>query len=73
MDRDNWRCGECGKAGKLEVHHVRPVYKAPELELSFDNVVTLCRNCHLAHTRKDKQQVSPQRQAWRELVEALFP
>ena len=73
LGRDGWRCKECHRAGRLEVHHLIPVHRAPERELDPSNVVVLCRTCHLGHTRKERQQVSSQRQAWRELVEALLP
>ena len=46
LDRDNWRCRECGKAGRLEVHHVQALEHGGEpYELS--NTRTLCREHHL--------------------------
>ena len=27
LERAGWRCERCGKAGRLEVHHVRPLHK----------------------------------------------
>lgn len=48
------RCSVCGSTKKLEVHHVRPFFLAPELELDPTNLITLCEsgrfgiNCHLA-------------------------
>jgi len=42
------RCAACGKDTKLEVHHIKPVHKYPELELDPENLVTLCADpCHL--------------------------
>ena len=40
-DRDRWRCRKCGKAGRLEVHHLdhNPLNDAP------DNLVTWCVSC----------------------------
>lgn len=43
-------CECCGGKKKLEVHHKKPVWLFPELELDFKNLKTLCeqRGCHLA-------------------------
>lgn len=42
-------CGISGPDAELNVHHVKPVSKYPELELDPDNLITLCtrHNCHL--------------------------
>lgn len=46
-------CEMCGGSEKLEVHHIRPFHLHPDLELSPDNLITLCEadrdgaNCHL--------------------------
>ena len=41
-------CAACGKTSKLEVHHIKPVHKFPELELDPDNLITLCADpCHI--------------------------
>ena len=42
-------CNVCGNKKRLEVHHIIPVHLAPELELDFNNLITLCRpkRCHL--------------------------
>ena|ERR1044071_5590438 len=49
--RGHPECAACGGRELLEVHHVRPFHLFPELELSEDNLVTLCEgkahNCHL--------------------------
>lgn len=41
-------CQWCGKDDikKLEVHHIRPFHKEPDLELDQANLITLCRFCH---------------------------
>lgn len=41
------RCRACGGVTDLNVHHVRPFHLYPELELDPENLVTLCRYCHL--------------------------
>lgn len=44
-------CAVCGGTEKLQVHHRHPFHLHPELELSEDNLITLCEapghNCHL--------------------------
>jgi len=37
-------CRVCGATTKLEVHHVEPFHKRPDLELDPKNLVTLCGN-----------------------------
>lgn len=43
-------CAACGTHKALTVHHIKPVYQFPELELDPDNLICLCefpaRNCH---------------------------
>ena len=48
LERDGYRCtnAECGRAGKLEVHHITPLYK-DGLPFALDNLTTMCRECHL--------------------------
>ena len=44
-------CAACGRKKKLEVHHIIPFKKAPELELDQKNLITLCSHateCHLS-------------------------
>ncbi len=46
--RDSYCCRLCGKrGGRLSIHHVLPVWARPELVCDPDNMVTLCRSCHL--------------------------
>jgi thymidylate synthase (FAD) len=46
--RDNYCCRLCGKrGGKLSIHHILPVWARPELVCDPENMVTLCRSCHL--------------------------
>ena len=40
------RCGTCGKAGALEVHHVKELAHGGTNDLS--NLQVLCRDCHIA-------------------------
>jgi 5-methylcytosine-specific restriction protein A len=47
---NNPRCAACNGQTRLNVHHVQPFHLRPELELDFDNLITLCMGpveCHL--------------------------
>ena len=69
LDRDGWRCRDCGKAGKLEVHHVKPVRDGGARLPPLSDVVSLCLSCHrLRHPRRPESEL---RRRWRELVEAI--
>jgi len=46
MDR-NPECAVCSRKKGLEAHHVIPFHLAPDLELSDENLLALCRRCHL--------------------------
>ena len=73
LDRDGWRCSECGRAGKLEVHHVVPVRDGGERLPPLSGLRTLCRTCHLGkHPRRRQRPESERRRRWRELVDALI-
>jgi len=59
--RHGWLCEDCLKRGIYkpgkEVHHVEELtplnINRPEVTLSFDNLVLLCKECHKA--RHDKR------------------
>ena len=68
FERDGWRCRACGRPGRLEAHHVRPLERGGD---PYDraNVETLCRGCHIdRHRRK----LTPGEAAWRDLVVDLL-
>ena len=64
LDRDLWRCQGCGKAGRLEVHHVTPL-EAGGSEFDLDNLTTLCIGCHI---RVHQVEPSPEVQAWQDFT-----
>src|SRR3990167_4541452 len=39
-------CALCGNKGKI-VHHIFPVWKFPEKEMLWENLITGCAFCHL--------------------------
>ena len=45
--KENPKCEVCGAKRGLEVHHILPFHIAPERELDFANLATLCKTCHL--------------------------
>lgn len=40
-------CQVCGTREHVEAHHVQPFHLRPDLELSLDNLLTLCPTHHL--------------------------
>ncbi|MYC99465.1 MAG: HNH endonuclease [Gammaproteobacteria bacterium] len=67
LDRDGWRCVKCGRAGRLEVDHIRPLHRGGSD--SLDNLRSLCRGCHVERHRPAP---SPSVAAWRRLVRGLM-
>ena len=73
FERDGWRCVECGKAGRLECDHRVPLEQGGD-PWDPDNLQTLCRDCHIAKTRREAAEAGrtiPGREAWRVLVEQI--
>ena len=72
FERDGHRCVQCGKAGLLELDHVRPVEKGGH-PWSEANLQTLCRGCHIAKTHVEAERhPSPERDEWTARVNALI-
>ena len=65
LDRDGWRCQTCGKAGRLEVDHIRPLQHEGEL-FDLANLATLCVSCHWLKTSAEMgyRQPGPEQVAW---------
>jgi 5-methylcytosine-specific restriction endonuclease McrA len=40
-------CEACSSREKLEVHHIEPFHLFPDKELDKNNLITLCKSCHL--------------------------
>ena len=72
--RDGYRCRACGKSGRLECDHVRPIHRggAPWEQR---NLQALCRGCHIEKSRGEnvrrKTRTDPARAAWRKLVSEI--
>jgi 5-methylcytosine-specific restriction endonuclease McrA len=44
LERDGWRCQNCGTAEGLQVHHIRS--RSLLGDDIGDNLITLCARCH---------------------------
>jgi 5-methylcytosine-specific restriction endonuclease McrA len=45
LQRDGWRCQSCGSLKNLQVH--RREFRSQSGDDSEQNLITLCRDCHL--------------------------
>ena len=54
FERDDWRCVECGKIGRLECDHIREITKAKDW-FDENNLQTLCRSCHIVKSRSERK------------------
>ena len=45
LDKANWRCRKCGKAGRMELDHIQPVAHGGKW-WTESNLMVLCRECH---------------------------
>lgn len=71
FERDGWRCVTCGRPGRLECDHVRPLERFPEQDpYAMAGLQTLCRGCHLRKTARENRRESPAVAAWRRLIDA---
>lgn len=67
LDAAGYRCQDCGRAGRLECHHVQPVHLGGSL-YDLDNVRPLCRDCHL---KIHAVELDPDVQAWDDYLEQM--
>lgn len=75
LDRDGYACRSCGRRGRLEVDHIRPVRTHPAGAFNLGNLQSLCASCHARKARLECgfPDLSPARRAWRDLLAALIP
>ena len=52
FDRDGRRCQQCGRAGRLEAHHVVELGHGGTNDQN--NLLTLCRACHIDGHRRER-------------------
>ena len=55
--RDDYTCQICGLRDMeiMEVDHIKPQSTFPELKNDFENLLTLCPNCHRRKTLRDRK------------------
>ena len=62
-----WKCANCGRSGRLELHHVHPLAEGGTNEPY--NLMPLCRQCHLAE--HDRYGVLGARREWNDYLKEL--
>ena len=67
LDNAGWRCRQCGKAGLMELDHVKPVSQGGQW-WSEKNLQILCKNCHFLKTGKENRLNSAEIEAWEAIV-----
>lgn len=68
LERDGWKCRACGKRGRLEIDHIKPVRTHPGLAFMPSNCQALCASCHTKKTRIEcghsAPMKTPEQTAW---------
>lgn len=54
FERDGWRCVLCGRPGRLECDHKKPIASGGDW-WDPDNLRTVCRSCHIRLTVGETQ------------------
>lgn len=52
LERDGYKCQQCGKDTGLVAHHIVEWKESIELRFDINNGITLCRSCHMKHHYK---------------------
>ena len=73
LERDEWRCVQCGTRKGLECDHIEPVRNRPDLAFKLSNLQILCGRCHARKTRIEVGHFphSKPRQEWRNLLSSM--
>ena len=73
LERDHYQCRKCGRGGRMQVDHVRPLHKGGAW-YDLQNLQALCYTCHKAKTLGEIK-VRPDRpgyrEKWAELISML--
>lgn len=72
LERAKYRCQHCGRAGRLEADHIKPLDQGGAA-LDLANGQALCRGCHIVKTKAERGQrcATPGRNEWRRRVSEL--
>ena len=68
FERDNWRCVECGRAGRLECDHITPLQRGGD-PWDMANLQTPCRTCHIEKMKMEN--LNPMRLGWDDYVKEI--
>ena len=73
LDLGGWTCAKCGKAGRLEVDHIKPLEHGGAV-YDLGNLQALCRGCHIDKTRGERRgkETPPEVLAWRRYLTGLY-
>jgi 5-methylcytosine-specific restriction endonuclease McrA len=53
LQRDGWRCQQCGSRTNLQVHHIE--LRSQSGDDAAENLITLCSDCHeQIHSRRTR-------------------
>lgn len=53
--RDSFQCVECSATSQLSVDHIQPLETHFELAYQLSNLQTLCHDCHVIKTNKQRR------------------
>lgn len=70
FDAAGWRCESCGRAGRLELDHKRPVHDGGDW-WGAHNLQVLCRGCHIEKSRREAEVPLPGRGEWDAYIAGL--
>jgi 5-methylcytosine-specific restriction endonuclease McrA len=59
FERDNFICQCCNKTKTvLNAHHILPFHKYKDLRYDINNLITLCKSCHVSYHSKYKKDIN---------------
>lgn len=71
LERDGHRCVLCGRRGRLEVDHIKPLAWGGNNDP--DNLRALCRDCHFQATRETVRAAKPHhRPEWEQMLKEVM-
>ena len=71
FNRDQYRCRQCGKPGRLEADHVTPLSRNGDA-WDLSNIQSLCIECHLVKSKLERAvPQSESRKAWAVYIDEL--
>jgi 5-methylcytosine-specific restriction enzyme A len=51
---ENGKCEICNSDKELVIHHILPRFSNPELTFDYENLMVLCKECHIKIHSEDK-------------------